>query len=138
MFRVRSAGSQSLKERASCSQGNGQAVFIFDTISKRSEMITTNGRVNNPSVVKGICPKAGNCCHTQLPIPDCSPDGVRGSVVCWRWPGRAHGGLVRDNQDTVRGSPGSEGPSHPSWGLVSLVWVAHERVEQCLIHLSTE
>lgn len=38
-------------------------------------MITTNGRVNKPSAAKGTCPNAGNWIHTQLPIPDCGPDG---------------------------------------------------------------
>lgn len=61
-------------EQASCSRGTSQAVFIFDTISKRSEMITTNGRVNKPSAAKGTCPKAGNWIHTQPPVPDCGPD----------------------------------------------------------------
>lgn len=45
-------------EQASCSRGISQVVFIFDTISKRSEMITTNGRVNNPFAAKGTCPNA--------------------------------------------------------------------------------
>lgn len=38
-------------------------------------MITTNGRVNNPFAAKGTCPNAGNWIHTQLPTPDCGPDG---------------------------------------------------------------
>lgn len=74
MFRVRSDGSQSPVEQASCSRGTSQVVFIFDTISKRSDMITTNGRVNNPFAAKGTCPNAGNWIHTQLPIPDRGPD----------------------------------------------------------------
>lgn len=74
MFRVRSNGSQSPVEQASCSRGTSQVVFISDTISKRSEMITTNGRVNNPFAAKGTCPNAGNWIHTQLPIPGCGPD----------------------------------------------------------------
>lgn len=64
-------GSQSPMEQASCSQRICQVVFIFDTISKRSQMITTNGRVNSPSATKGTCPSAGNWIHTQLPVPDC-------------------------------------------------------------------
>lgn len=81
-FECEAPGSQSLEERAAGSRGNSQSVLIFDTISKRSEMITTNGGVNNPSVAKGICPKAGNCSRTQLPIPDCGPHGwLAGSVA---------------------------------------------------------
>lgn len=53
-------------------------MFIFDTISERSEVISTNGRVNSPLAAKGTCPSAGNWIHTQLPIPDCGPD------VLWR------------------------------------------------------
>lgn len=82
-----SKGSQSPVEKASYSRGISQEVFIFDTISERSEMITTHGRVNSPSAAKGICPNAGNWIHTQLPIPDCGPDSSivpLKDVVCGR------------------------------------------------------
>lgn len=132
---MQSASSQSLEERASSSQGNSQWVLIFDTISKRSEMITTNGRVNDPSVAKGICPKAGDCSCKQLPMPDCIPDGwLHGarsecgvlSMAREDWCGFICSSLTASASDNCKGIswPWLRRLSHPSWDLVYLVWVA--------------
>lgn len=84
---MRSAGSQSLEEQASCSQGNSQAAFIFDTISKRSEMITTNGGVNIHLQQRASAPKpeivATHVCQCQTAVlmaPWCSEGGQGGLV----------------------------------------------------------